>query len=56
VKHGIAIDCIVVLSGGMDSTVLLYDILDRGRNAAALRINYGSRHNARELPWPQTRQ
>ena len=45
-----AVDCIVVLSGGMDSTVLLYDILDRGRNAAVLSFNYGSRHNARELP------
>ena len=44
------IDCIVVLSGGMDSTVLLYDILDRGKNAAALSFDYGSRHNARELP------
>lgn len=34
----------------MDSTVLLYDMLDRGKKTAALSFDYGSRHNPRELP------
>lgn len=43
-------DCVLVLSGGMDSTVLLHDLVAGGRRPAALSFDYGSRHNARELP------
>ncbi len=44
------IDCLVVLSGGMDSTVLLADAVAAGNRVAALSFDYGSKHNARELP------
>lgn len=40
-------DSILILSGGMDSTTLLYD--QRERIALALSFNYGSNHNAREI-------
>lgn len=43
-------DCVLVLSGGMDSTVLLYDLIARGKTPAALSFDYGSRHNHKELP------
>ena len=42
-------DSILILSGGMDSTTLLYDYQDR--IALALSFDYGSNHNARELPF-----
>jgi 7-cyano-7-deazaguanine synthase len=41
---------ILVYSGGMDSTVLLYDLLAAGIEVAAISFDYGSRHNHRELP------
>lgn len=42
---------IVLLSGGMDSTVALWDALAQGHEVVAcLGINYASKHNARELP------
>ncbi len=44
-------DTILILSGGMDSTTLLYDYRDR--IALALSFDYGSNHNARELPFAQ---
>lgn len=34
----------------MDSTVLLHDLVARGRKPTAISFDYGSRHNARELP------
>lgn len=40
-------DSIIVLSGGLDSTTLLYEYKDR--IALALSFNYGSNHNEREL-------
>lgn len=40
-------DTVLILSGGMDSTTLLYDFKDR--IALALSFDYGSNHNAREL-------
>jgi len=42
-------DCILILSGGMDSTTLLYDYQDR--IALAVSFDYGSKHNAREIPF-----
>jgi 7-cyano-7-deazaguanine synthase len=40
---------VIVYSGGMDSTVLLYDLLAGGAKVEALSFDYGSRHNHREL-------
>lgn len=40
-------DCIIVLSGGMDSVTLLYDMKER--IALAVSFDYGSNHNTREL-------
>ena len=42
-------DCILILSGGMDSTTLLYDYKER--IALAVSFDYGSKHNAREIPF-----
>lgn len=39
-------DCLLVLSGGMDSVTMLHDYADR--IALAVNFNYGSNHNARE--------
>lgn len=36
---------VVVLSGGMDSAVLLYDCLKAGHEVAALSVHYGQRHS-----------
>ena len=44
-------DSILILSGGMDSTTLLYDY--RERIALAISFDYGSNHNAREIPMAQ---
>jgi len=41
---------LVVLSGGMDSAVLMADALHQGKIVAAISFNYGSKHNNRELP------
>lgn len=42
---------IIILSGGMDSTTLLYDVVKTygAKNVIALSFNYGSRHNELEL-------
>jgi len=42
-------DTVLILSGGVDSTTLLYD--ERERIALAVSFDYGSKHNARELPF-----
>lgn len=42
-------DAVLILSGGMDSTTLLYD--QRERIALAVTFDYGSKHNAREIPF-----
>ena len=39
---------VLVLSGGMDSAVLLYHLLDAGHTVKTLSVNYGQRH-VREL-------
>ena len=41
-------DALLVLSGGMDSVTLLYDMMES--IAMAVSFDYGSRHNCRELP------
>lgn len=43
-------DSVIVLSGGMDSAVLLTHELSLGARVAALSFDYGSKHNPRELP------
>lgn len=43
-------ECVLVLSGGMDSSVLLFDLLKRGKTVQAISFDYGSKHNGRELP------
>ncbi|MBR1687586.1 MAG: 7-cyano-7-deazaguanine synthase QueC [Prevotella sp.] len=42
-------DSAIILSGGMDSTTLLYDCQER--IALAISFDYGSNHNAREIPF-----
>ena len=42
-------DGLIVLSGGMDSVTLLYEYRDS--LALAVSFDYGSKHNARELPF-----
>ncbi|MBQ8097522.1 MAG: 7-cyano-7-deazaguanine synthase QueC [Prevotella sp.] len=42
-------DSILILSGGVDSTTLLYDYHER--IALAVTFDYGSKHNAREIPF-----
>ena len=42
-------DCILILSGGMDSVTLLHDYSER--IALAVTFDYGSKHNAREIPF-----
>lgn len=41
-------DCVIILSGGMDSVTMLYEYKDR--IALAISFDYGSNHNAKELP------
>ena len=41
---------IVLLSGGMDSVTALYHAREKHEIAAALSFDYGSKHNAREIP------
>lgn len=40
-------DCLLIYSGGLDSTTMLYEYKDR--IALALSFNYGSNHNEKEL-------
>jgi len=44
------VDAIIVLSGGMDSAVLMADALKKGKTLEAISFDYGSKHNGRELP------
>ncbi len=44
---------VVIYSGGLDSTTLLYDLKATGHDVAALAINYGQRHS-RELLCAET--
>lgn len=40
---------VIILSGGMDSTVALYKAINEGRDVTALSFNYGSKHNEAEF-------
>lgn len=44
-------DAILILSGGIDSTTMLYEYKDR--IALAVSFDYGSKHNAKEIPFAQ---
>jgi 7-cyano-7-deazaguanine synthase len=44
-------DSVIILSGGMDSVTLLYE--QQERIALAVSFDYGSKHNAREIPFAQ---
>ena len=44
-------DCLIVLSGGLDSTTMLYEY--RERIAMAVSFHYGSNHNDKELAFAQ---
>ncbi len=44
------IDSVIVLSGGMDSAVLMAHALTQGKTVEAISFDYGSKHNVRELP------
>ena len=36
---------ILILSGGLDSTTLLYDLIDQGKEVYPISFNYGQRHS-----------
>ena len=42
-------DSVLIVSGGMDSITLLYDMQDR--IALGISFDYGSKHNSREIPF-----
>ena len=44
-------DSVIIVSGGMDSITLLYDMKDR--IAMGVSFDYGSNHNAREIPYAE---
>lgn len=47
----------VVLSGGMDSATLLYDIRSKGHDVVAITFNYGQRHRREvEAAWRLTQR
>lgn len=43
----------VLLSGGMDSVTVLYEALSSHEVASCLSFDYGSKHNAREIPFAE---
>lgn len=44
-------DSIIIVSGGMDSITMLYEYQER--IALGVSFNYGSKHNAREIPFAE---
>ena len=42
---------VVLLSGGMDSVTAFYEVMHDHEVVAALSFDYGSKHNAREIPF-----
>lgn len=55
-KKGFSMKVLVILSGGMDSTTVLYKaVKDYGvENIIAASFKYGSRHNEKEIPMART--
>ena len=47
-------DVVVLVSGGMDSVTALYQAAEASNVVAALSFDYGSKHNARELPFARS--
>lgn len=45
------VKCVVLLSGGMDSATALYGAALKHEVLAAVSFDYGSKHNAREIPF-----
>lgn len=45
---------VTLLSGGLDSTVMVYWFLNQGYNVKPLYVDYGSKHKAKELECAQT--
>ncbi|MFH1984605.1 MAG: 7-cyano-7-deazaguanine synthase QueC [Pseudomonadota bacterium] len=43
-------DAVIILSGGMDSAVLLTSQLPKGTKLSAISFDYGAKHNHREIP------
>ena len=44
-------DSVIIVSGGMDSITLLYDKKDE--IALGISFDYGSNHNAKEIPFAE---
>ena len=44
-------DSVIIVSGGMDSITLLYEMQDR--IALGVSFDYGSKHNSREIPFAE---
>lgn len=47
-------NCIIILSGGLDSTVLVYNILDKGLRPLLLTFDYGQKHTKEIVMAKQT--
>lgn len=45
-----SLKALLSLSGGLDSTVLLYYLINKGLEIKAISFDYGSKHNDREIP------
>ena len=48
IEKGNKADCVLIVSGGMDSITMLYEFKDR--IALGISFDYGSKHNAKEIP------
>ena len=44
---------VVLVSGGMDSVVALYDAMEQHEVVAGISFDYGSKHNHREIPFAE---
>lgn len=48
-ETGLAYDSVAVFSGGLDSTTLVYEMLQQGLTPHLISFNYGQRHRSQEL-------